>query len=524
MAALRRLVKSIGRFLSPEDALKEQAAVSPEGPVLQFESSRSFGGGHLLDAMWRQLGLDHAVKKSLGDRDFKTPVERVIFAMVANRALAPCSKLAIEEWVANDVVLPGVETVEVQQLYRAMDALIVCGPHLQKEVYFSVADLLNLEVDLLFLDTTSTYFETEGEDPEEEDNKDYYLRQRGHSKDHRPDLAQIVIGLAVTRQGIPIRCWVWPGNKVDVATIEEVKRDLIGWKLGRVVTVVDRGFMSEDNLRELQRAGGHYIAGEKMRNNKEGAEEVLSRAGRYKQVKHNIEVKEIILGNGEARERYILARNPDRVTWDREKREDILRCLKLELDRVRAMKKPERSKAMYKLVAHSAYGRYLKINAKGLPELDNAKIKAEERLDGKYILRTSDDTLTAADVALGYKQLLEVEAAFRTLKQTLELRPVYHRLSRRIEAHVILCWLALLLIRVVEVKVEENLKQVITWDSLRRELDRLHLGVFTGPAGVIHQRTELRPLQEQIFKAVGVKPPQRILQIGETPTGEDADM
>nr|WP_277997930.1 IS1634 family transposase [Moorella glycerini] len=165
----------------------------------------------------------------------------------------PQSKLAVETWVERDVAIPGLESIAVQQLYRAMDVLMEAGDALQEEVFFSVAHLLNLEVDLLFFDTTSTYFEVEGEDPEEGDAA-YFLRRRGHSKDHRPDLAQIVIGLAVTQEGIPIRCWVWPDNTADVTRIDQVKKDLVGWKLGRVITVLDRGFVSEDNLRTLQRA------------------------------------------------------------------------------------------------------------------------------------------------------------------------------------------------------------------------------------------------------------------------------
>ncbi|BDG59508.1 hypothetical protein caldi_05980 [Caldinitratiruptor microaerophilus] len=120
----------------------------------------------------------------------------------------------------------------------------------------------------------------------------------------------MVIGLAVTRDGIPVRCWVWPGNTADMSVLHEVKRDLSGWKLGRVITVVDRGFVSEENLRELQPAGGHYIAGEKMQSGKASVEAALSRPGRYQRVRENIEVKEVVVGDGEARKRYVVVRNP----------------------------------------------------------------------------------------------------------------------------------------------------------------------------------------------------------------------
>lgn len=508
--ALRRLVDSINRFLGPEDVLKQQARAN-EVPLV-FKESRPLGGAWLLDALWRELGIDRAIGKVIKGRAFRTPVERAIFAMVANRALDPKSKLAVETWVERDVTLPGVESIEVQQLYRAMDVLTRAGDALKEEVFFSVAHLLNLEVDLLFFDTTSTYFEIEGEDPEAGD-AEYFLRRRGHSKDHRPDLAQIVIGLAVTREGIPIRCWVWPGNTADITRVDQVKKDLVGWKLGRVITVVDRGFVSEDNLRTLQRAGGHYIAGERMRSGKPAVEEALSRPGRYQKIKDNVEVKEIIVGDGEARQRYILVRNPYQEAQDRKQREQILKELEQELKGLSHLDKKEHGKAICRLVSHPTYGRYLKLDKKGWPQLDRTKVKAEERLDGKYLLRTSDDTLSPADIALGYKQLMEVEAAFRTLKHSLDLRPIYHRLSRRIEAHVLLCWLALLLIRVAETRVEEKLGQRYTWSRLRNELSKMHLGIFEGPAGTVWQRTETTTFQRKILSALGVEEPPRFFKL-----------
>ena len=231
-------------------------------------------------------------------------MERAIFAMVANRALAPGSKRRVESWVKEDVAVPGLEEVSVYQLYRAMDFLLEAEEEMQREVYHSVAHLLNLEVDLLYFDTTSTYFEAEdpdqGEGTSSSDNgkRSSTIRRLGHSKDRRPDLPQVVIGLAVTREGIPIRCWVWPGNTADMSLIRQVKQDLIGWKLGRVITVVDRGFTSEENLRVMQQAGGHHIAGERMRSGKADVEAALSRSGGYQEIASNLHIKEIIIGEG----------------------------------------------------------------------------------------------------------------------------------------------------------------------------------------------------------------------------------
>lgn len=509
--ALKRLVSSIQRYLGPEEMLAAQTA---DGD-LNFVSCRPLGGVWVLDRLWHELEIPTTLNQLADQRSFRSSMERAIFAMVANRALDPSSKRSVEEWVQEDTVIPGADSLPVHQLYRAMDFLVSCESQIQEAVFWSAANLLNLEVDLLFFDTTSTYFEVEDADvpPKDDEDEAYVLRRYGHSKDHRPDRAQIVIGLAVTREGLPVRCWVWPGNTADVTRVAEVKQDLCGWKLGRVVTVLDRGFVSEDNLRELQKGGGHYIIGERMNQGKAIVDEALSRPGRFQKVRENLEVKEIIVGDGEARRRYVLARNPEEAKRQLHQREEMVKRIEAELEGLHRLPKEEHTKAVCRLVAHRSLGRYLKLDKKGWPKLDRAKLKAEAHHDGKYLLLTSDDTLSAQDVALGYKQLLEVEDAFRTLKQTLDLRPVYHRLSHRIRAHVLLCWLALLLIRLTEIRVEQKTGERTTWDRLRRELDRMHLGYFKGRNGQLWRRTDTTPAQRSILTATGVSDPPIIFRI-----------
>lgn len=498
--ALRRLMQSIARVLSPEEHAAVQMGVDI-GSV-SIKTDKALGGVWVLEQLWEKLGIRAALERLLADRQFSTPVERAIFAMVANRALAPMSKLAIEDWVENDVAITGLPEVQVHQLYRAMDFLIAHGTEVQESVFFSTANLLNLEVDLLYFDTTSTYFEVEP-DPDDEEE----LRRLGHSKDHRPDLLQVVIGLAVTREGIPVRCWVWPGNTSDMEVIAEVKNDLTGWKLGRVITVVDRGFSSAENLRHLQRAGGHYIAGERMRAGMNSVEQALSRQGRYKAIRDNMEIKEIVVGDGEARARYVLVRNPVVAERERQLRERALEELREELKRLKPCEGEQHSKAVCELMASRRYGKYLKLGSDGIPRIDQAKVKQEARLDGKYLVKTSDDTLSAEDVALGYKQLLEVEDAFRSLKSTLELRPIYHRLADRIRAHILICWMALLLVRVAETRVGD------TWRKIRAQLERIRIVEIETPDGRVVQRTEISPAQRGILTSLDIPEPKRIHEI-----------
>src|SRR5208283_1029536 len=237
------------------------------------------GGTWVLDALWGRLGIGPAMRRLLKGRRLDASAGRVLFALVANRELAPSSKLAASRWVNEDVLVSGLGATTDDACYRAMDWLLEIREQLEKEVFGKAADLLDLEVDLLFFDTTSTYFQTEeadapvardrhgnaagGEDADE--GRAAGFRAFGKSKDHRDDLPQVVIGMAVTRDGIPVRVWCWPGNTSDSALIRQVKDDMRDWSLSRVVWVADRGFTSAENRRYLRKGGNHYIIGEKLR-------------------------------------------------------------------------------------------------------------------------------------------------------------------------------------------------------------------------------------------------------------------
>ena len=504
VAAIKRLTRSLCRFLSPEDGVKTRAISEGENVPLTFLKSVPLGGVYLLRSLWETLGLHTVLKDCLKERSFTSPVEWAAFAMVANRALAPDSKRGVEEWVREDVALGNPEPIDLQHLYRAMDVLLEYREIIHKEVYWSVADLLNLEVDLIFFDTTSTYFELDEEDEEG-------LRQYGHSKDHRSDLPQIVIGLAVTKEGIPVKCWTLPGNTSDMATVETVKNDLLGWKLSRCVWVMDRGMNSEENRLVLQKAGGQYIIGEKLRDNQEVHKEVLAKRGRYLKIRENLEIKEVIIGGGEKRRRFILVHNPQEAKKDKATREKILARIEKNLKDLGDQKGKAHKKSVCALMAHRTMGRYLRQFKDGSIKIDRGKIREEAHLDGKYIISTSDDTLTPEDIALGYKQLLEVERAFRTMKTTLDLRPVYHRKDERIESHVFLCFLALMLVRIAERKTN------LTWDKIRTQMERLHRIEFFSNDGRVLQTTEPTKEQLNIFKLLKISPPKRMQDIQMTP-------
>ena len=518
--ALARLVASISRFLEPEAAL---AAGAPAG--FDFLEAREQGRPHVVAALWSELGIGRALARVAGSRRYRREVEREVFAMVCQRTIAPASKLEATRWAPREVVLPGVGELSDDGLYSAMDFLLECSERVQEAVFFSVANLLNSEVDIIFFDTTSTYFEIETDEQEDLDDAgdaddqsvgdapltEAGVRRLGHSKDHRPDRPQVVIGLAVTRDGVPVRMWVWPGNTSDQTVIESVNGDLGGWKLGRCVWAVDAGFSSTGNLRYLQRAGGHYIAGMKLRSGTAEAKLALKRQGRYHTVAEKMTVKEVIVGDGEARQRFVVARNPREADRDRTRREHTITRLEAELAKLEQTRGTAHEKAACKLRAHRSIGRYVRQTKTGRLMIDRAKIRDEARLDGKYLISTSDDTLTPEDVALGYKNLLEAERGFKDLKGTLLMRPVFHRKEDRIRSHVLICFLALVIVRVAEIRAGD------TWRTIGDELGRIKLGRFRSPDGEFTQRTELTDHQHHLLKALGVPEPPRFGDITPAP-------
>jgi transposase len=514
--ALERLVASVTRFLDPGAALAAAAG------GLEFTESRPLGGTWALDALWSRLGIGREMRRLLKGRKRDDTAERVLFALVANRALAPSSKLAAARWASEDVMIAGLPATSDDACYRAMDWLLEIKEDLERKVFDNLADLLSLEVDILFFDTTSTYFETGDEDEpvardkhgnpvtsestdtdEDAGREPGGFRTWGKSKDHRDDLPQVVIGMAVTRDGIPVRVWCWPGNTGDSALIRQVKDDMRDWCLSKVIWVAGRGFSSAENRRYLRKGGGSYIIGEKIRSGTDAAA-ALSRQGRYKDVAGNLKVKEVRIAEDE---RFVICFNPEGAERDAAVRAKMIARLEEAIAGSDQLSKDKRAELRGVLSTKPGLNRYLRVTPGGLLRTDASKAKAEENLDGKYLLRTADPKLSAEDIAVGYKQLLEVERGWRDMKQVLDLRPVYHRREDRIRAHVILCWLALLLARISENACRQ------TWPELRRELDKIHVGTFAGPAGTFRQRTEITKRQAAILKALQISAPPRIYQL-----------
>src|SRR5512135_2676619 len=530
-AGLSRLVASISRFLDPADAVAATAATSTVGAgagQIEVIDSRRLGGAWVLDRLWERLGIGAAIRRVSAGRKIDGAVaERVIFALVAQRALEPGSKLACTTWVAQRVFVEHLPAFSDDAAYRAMDFLLDALNEIAGEVFGSVAHLLNLDVDLVFVDSTSTYWEvdvpdelaealrSDKEDDEERSPAEAATRWFGHSKDHRDDLPQVVIAMAVTRDGIPIRCWTFPGNEADTAIIRRVKDDLTGWNLHRLVWVADRGFASAANRAYLTRGGGHYIHAEKLRATNAEAAAALARPGRYHTVAGNLRVKEVAVapggdgdGDGGARAvRFVVCHNPEQADRDAAVRANLIGHLEELIDGSDTWTARRRDELVGALRAKPGLRRYLRRTGSGLLRIDRAAATREAHLDGKWLLRTSDATLTPADLAAAYKQLIAVEHGWRDMKSSLGLRPVHHRREDRIRGHVQLCWLALLLIRVIETTLSTTTGG--TWRTTRHELDRMHLVTLATDHGTVAQRSLTTPGQRAVLAGLDLPEPPR---------------
>ncbi len=524
--ALRRLVSSISRFLEPAEAVAALA-----GSDVEIVDARRFGGSWALDRLWERLGIGAALVKAAEDRRIDAhAVERIIFALVANRALEPSSKLAATKWAAERVYLPDCPPFDDDAAYAAMDFLLDALPEIARRIFDTTANLLNLSCDVIFVDTTSTYFEVDvadelaevaaaearadaaadaqaagatGGGPEEVGAR----RFNKHSKDHRPDLPQVVIGMAVTAEGVPVRCWTFPGNTSDQLIMRTIKDDLAGWMLNRVVWVADSGFNSAANRAYLQRGGGSWVIAEKLRRTNKEAAEALSRQGRYKTVAGNLQVKDVRVGKGARAQRFVVCHNPEAAGRDRRVRANLVAYLQKRIASSDAMSRSERDQLAGELRTTPGVYRLMRRTKDGKLRVDAAAVKNEERFDGKWLIRTADETLTSEDLAIAYKQLLQVERGWRDMKGALKLRPVFHWREDRIRSHVQLCWLALLLIRVAENATDD------TWRNVRHELDRMHLVTMESRDGRVAQRSSTTPHQHQLLASLGLAEPPQLLDV-----------
>ena len=506
-AALERLVRSIRRVLDA-DAGEQAADATGHDRRIEIEASFDLGVVHVVEQLWGRLGIGRAIAARLEAQELRAPHEAALLAMAAQRVARPGSKLACHARWLDRVWLPQAKDLALDQLYRALDLLAEHGDAIEQEVFWHGADLFKLDVDLVFYDATTAWFECDDEDLAGQEWRGLTfapLRKRGHSKEGRDNDPQVIVALAVTRDGLPVRSWVLPGDTADVTTVQRIKEDLRQMRLGRALFVGDAGLYAKANLAELGRGAGRYILATPIGRVKEIRDEVLSRPGRYAEITPNLRAKEVIVGEGERRRRYILCLNAEEAGREKRHRQEILDFLRLELDRLAG----DHPKAACRLVASKRFGPYLSQDEHGRPYIDQAKVRRAEQLDGKFVLTTNDDTLSAADIALGYQGMWIIEACLRKMKTTgLGIRPMFHWTPRRIVAHVKLCVLALMIQRAAEIATGAP------WSRLVDALERLKAVRYTAEGATIVQTTRITPELAAILKKLDSARPKPILAVG----------
>ena len=514
-AALQRLIGSIQRIIDADAAGALPTSGKASLPDIAIDAVFELGVVLAARALWEELGIGEAIRSRLTQAHLSAPHEMALFAMAAQRLDDPGSKLSCAtRWLPDVAWLPEADKLAVDQLYRALDFLAVWSEEIERDVFLRSADLLRLDVDLIFYDTTTAYFEIDEPDEHCElwAGKLFApLRQRGHNKEGRDNQPQVIIAMAVTRDGMPVRSWVLPGNTADVATVARIKQDLHAWRLGRCLFVGDAGMYSADNLLELSRGLGRYVLAVPMRRVKDVETDVLTRSGRYRKVADNLAVKEVWVGEGERRKRYVLCFNPAEAEQQRTHRAQVLTELTAELTLLDE-RQDDHPKAACALMASRRYGRYLSTDQHGRPKLDAAKVKAAEKFDGKWVVITNDETLTAEDVALAYKGGAIIGSCFRRMKQTgLEVRPMFHWAPRRIEAHVKLCVLALQVQRTAEIRTG------LSWARIAHLLGTLKAVRYVAERQTIVQRTKITGELAELLKKLRIPIPKQLLVVTEAP-------
>ena len=480
------LLKSLAGF---SEKLRVVEAVRESG--LAARTARQWGPALVFGRLWDRQGLPDLLRQLAQDRKFEFDLERAAFAMALQRLCAPGSDLAGSEWVKT-VAAPGFEGLALQHFYRTAAFLAGVRQDLETKLFRRDLNLFNQTLDVVFIDTTSLYCyrDTETE-----------WRKRGYSRDHRPDLPQWVLCVAVNAQGWPIAWEIFPGNTADQKALGQVVAVLRQrFQIRRVTVVADRGMISQDTVKlltENDQAPFDYVLGCRMLRQKEVNETVLARAGRYQGVAANLEVKEVCVG---AR-RYVICRNPQAALKDAATREAIL-------DKLRQTVEKQGPKAV---IGNRGYARFLKV-AKGSVTVDEEAVKRDARMDGKFVLTTNTD-LPTAEVAQTYKSLWRVERTFREQKSTLEVRPLYHQRDDTSMGHIVASFLALRLEVDLQQRLEEREKKV-SWPDLMRDLGQVQSVLLELDGQRYQLRTDLVGAAHHAFAAAGVRPPSPVTHLG----------
>jgi transposase len=499
---IENLVRSLSRY-------SEKVLLVLSGKSDIRADAKKISPALICERLWKELGIGKIIRRLLSERKFEFDVERAIFLTVLHRLFVSGSDRSCDRW-HRDYVIDGSDALSLHHLYRAMAFLgeeledqkdsAPFAPRCTKDVmeedlFLSRRDLFS-GLDCVFFDTTSIYFEGDGGET---------IGELGHSKDHRPDLRQMVVGVILDDHGQPVCSEMWPGNTADVTTLVPViKRLRNRFAISRICVVSDRGMISAGTMAYLEEENISYILGARMRKSKEVNEDVLTRAGRYREVHPEgvsakdpspLKVKEVIVGGN----RYIVCLNEKQARKEAADRQAIIDSLE---EKLRTNPKS--------LVGNKGYRKYLKLD-RDTVAVNQEKIEEEARYDGKWVLKTNA-ALTAGQTALKYKELWQVEQVFRDMKSILETRPIFHKLDETIRGHVFCSFLAL----VIRKELDRRLAIVghcFEWADIKQDLKALQEITIEDRGKTLVIRSECHGTCGRVFQAIGVAIPSAIREV-----------
>ncbi len=478
---IQNLVDKLSSYL-------DEPKVAPED-LLKVGRTLEFGIPYLVQGVWKTLKLDRFFQEELKRRKYEKPVHQAILGMVMNRCQHPYSKRSTVDWLSKEVYFPPAKELELQHYYRGMDFFLDTGQELEMALYDHYSHLVNQSTEMVFYDTTSSYFETDSDTAEE-------LRQYGYSRDHRPDRKQILLGLAVDKDGLPLASDIFPGNTQDVETVQQMVSKLKSLGVQRCIFVSDCGMVSKKNLDAMEDAGLETLVGMKMRQLEEIQQHALNKPGRFIQLPNGLGVKEVPMDGY----RYVVVLNKKQTRKDAHIRAEVVARLEKLLAKIDA------GDATVCQIQHDMMKRFTRTLKDGRVKLNAMKVREDAKYDGKYVLRTTSE-LSLADVVAAYKTLHRVEQGFRTIKTVLKVRPMYHHADDRIISHVKLCVLAYFIVRYVEVKAGQS------WEQISRLFRQLHVVELITEAGVVFRRSEISKEHRAILKALGIRSPKEIQKV-----------
>ena len=475
------------------DKLKDYAKYSQlmDMAKTSCDWSKEYGIILILRRLWENIGLDKLFLRYLKKYKYKANLLEAILSLVISRLISPGSEHHTAKWLKG-VFEPEWQTLRLQHLYRALDFLQRHKVDIEKELFFKAANLFNQELDVVMFDTTSLKYWGEGEDIE--------LLQYGYSKEKRGDLKQLIIGILMTKDGIPVGCEVFPGNTSDLKSfihiLEKLKHQ---YKVGKLIWVADRGMVSADNISRLNELKQEYILGVKMRQfNKEKRKHLLS-LDKMMPVRDDLYVKEVVIPN---EGRHIICYNPIEAEREFKKRQFFKTHLEKKI----------KTSTTKEWIIKNGYKKY--IDFEGKIELNEKRLWQENQFDGKWVLLTNSK-LDSKQIALYYKDLWQIEASFRDLKDDLETSPIYHFTERRIVAHIFVSFLSLLLKLTLNKKIKQIDKQATYSEVFEATRQIKAVKLSEGRKQIIF-RTEFPPKAHLAFKAAGCAPPPRIISYQES--------